>query len=180
MLSRRREGQLPEVVAIAVKAQRRLGRKFVRLHNRKHVNVAMTAVGLEVWGFVWAMMRAAPQLGWGAARVEFERRAPVGGSSSEVCGTGYAVTSVARQGQLRTSLRECGIQPADISLKIVGNALRFDRQTAVDSSRSISLQQNQTMGSGVVPRAQPIVVDAGGDRIVHLVAAAPRHGMRPA
>lgn len=61
ILSRRRQGQPPEVVAISVKAQHRLGRKFAKLHQRKHINVASTAVARELCGFVWAIMRAAPQ-----------------------------------------------------------------------------------------------------------------------
>jgi transposase len=61
ILRRRREGQPPEVVAIAVKAQHRLSRKFHRLWRTKHCNVAVTAVARELCGFVWAIMKAAPQ-----------------------------------------------------------------------------------------------------------------------
>lgn len=61
IMRRRREGQPPEVVAIAVKAQHRLSRKFHRLWRTKHCNVAVTAVARELCGFVWAIMKAAPQ-----------------------------------------------------------------------------------------------------------------------
>jgi len=61
ILSRRRQGQPPEVVAIAMKAQHRLHKKFHRLDARKHRHVAITAVARELCGFVWAVLRAAPQ-----------------------------------------------------------------------------------------------------------------------
>lgn len=61
ILKRRRQGQAPEVVAIAIKAQHRLVRKFLRLDQRKHRNVAITAVARELCGFVWAVLNAAPQ-----------------------------------------------------------------------------------------------------------------------
>ena len=61
VLRRRRQGQLPEVVAIAMKAQHRLSRKFYRLRQKKHPNVAVVAVARELCGFVWAIMKAAPQ-----------------------------------------------------------------------------------------------------------------------
>lgn len=60
ILNRRRQGQPPEVVAIAIKAQHRLSRKFYRLSHRKHLHVAITAVARELCGFVWAIMKAAP------------------------------------------------------------------------------------------------------------------------
>jgi transposase len=61
ILRRRRQGQPPGVVAIAVKAQHRLSKRFHRLWGRKHPNVAITAVARELCGFVWAIMNAAPQ-----------------------------------------------------------------------------------------------------------------------
>ena len=61
ILNRRRQGQPAEIVAIAVKAQHRLSKKFFRLSLRKHPNKAVTAVARELCGFVWAIMRAAPQ-----------------------------------------------------------------------------------------------------------------------
>ncbi len=61
VLRRRRQGQPPEVVAIAMKAQHRLSRKFRRLWLKKHPNVAVVAVARELCGFVWAIMKAAPQ-----------------------------------------------------------------------------------------------------------------------
>lgn len=61
ILRRRRQGQPPEVVAIALKAQHRLSRKFHRLWQKKHCNVAVTAVARELCGFVWAIMKAVPQ-----------------------------------------------------------------------------------------------------------------------
>jgi hypothetical protein len=50
------------VVAIAVKAQHRLSRKFWRLDQKKHKHIAITAVARELCGFVWAIMKAAPHL----------------------------------------------------------------------------------------------------------------------
>jgi transposase len=61
ILNRRRQGQAPDVVAIAVKAQHRLGKRFHRLWARKHPNVAITGVARELCGFVWAIMKVAPQ-----------------------------------------------------------------------------------------------------------------------
>jgi hypothetical protein len=49
------------VVAIAVKAQHRLSRKFYRLDQRKQRQIAITAVARELCGFVWAIMKAAPR-----------------------------------------------------------------------------------------------------------------------
>jgi transposase len=61
ILRRRRQGQPPEVVAIAVKAQHRLHKKFWRLDQRKHRHVAITAVARELCGFIWAILKAVPQ-----------------------------------------------------------------------------------------------------------------------
>jgi transposase len=61
ILSRRRQGQPPEVVATALKAQHRLSKRFWALMHRKHPNVAVVAVARELCGFVWAIMKAAPQ-----------------------------------------------------------------------------------------------------------------------
>jgi transposase len=60
-LIRRRYGQKPEVVAIAVKAQHRLSKRFWRLKERKHHNKAVTAVARELCGFIWAAMNAVAQ-----------------------------------------------------------------------------------------------------------------------
>jgi transposase len=61
ILNRRRLGQPPEIVAIALKAQHRLSKKFFRLDQRKHRHVAVTAVARELCGFVWAILMALPQ-----------------------------------------------------------------------------------------------------------------------
>ncbi|MDH3215354.1 MAG: IS110 family transposase [Candidatus Krumholzibacteria bacterium] len=61
ILNRRRQGQPPDVVAIAIKAQHRLYKKFWRLDHCKHRHVAITAVARELCGFVWAVLKAAPQ-----------------------------------------------------------------------------------------------------------------------
>jgi transposase len=61
ILKRRRQGQPPEVVAIALKAQHRLVSKFLRLDKRKHRHVAITAVARELSGFVWAILMAVPE-----------------------------------------------------------------------------------------------------------------------
>jgi len=62
ILQRRRQGQPAPIVAIAMKAQTRLSRRLNYLRERKHINVAVTAVAREMCGFVWAIMNAAPQL----------------------------------------------------------------------------------------------------------------------
>ena len=56
ILRRRRQGQDPEVVAIAVKAQHRLSRRFWHLMKKKHTNKAVTAVARELTGFIWAAL----------------------------------------------------------------------------------------------------------------------------
>jgi len=56
ILNRRRQGQPPDVVAIALKAQHRLQKKFWHLDQRKHRHVAITAVARELCGFVWAIL----------------------------------------------------------------------------------------------------------------------------
>ena len=61
ILQRRRQGQNPEAVAIAMKAQHRLSKTFRRLWERKHPNVAVVSVARELCGFVWAIMRTTPQ-----------------------------------------------------------------------------------------------------------------------
>ena len=60
ILSRRRQGQAPDIVAIAVKAQHRLSKKFWRLDQRKHRHIAITAVARELCGFIWAILMALP------------------------------------------------------------------------------------------------------------------------
>jgi transposase len=60
ILKRRRQGQPPQVVAIAMKAQLRLVNKFLRLDKRKHRHVAITAVARELCGFIWAILMALP------------------------------------------------------------------------------------------------------------------------
>jgi transposase len=60
ILNRRRQGQPPEIVAIALKAQHRLSRRFSYLSRKKHLHVAITAVARELCGIVWAIMKAAP------------------------------------------------------------------------------------------------------------------------
>lgn len=61
ILNRRRQGQPPEIVAMALKAQHRLAKKFFRLDQRKHRHVAITAVARELCGFIWAILMAMPQ-----------------------------------------------------------------------------------------------------------------------
>jgi transposase len=61
ILQRRRQGQPPQVVAMALKAQHRLVKKFRRLDARKHRHVAITAVARELCGFIWAVLKAVPQ-----------------------------------------------------------------------------------------------------------------------
>jgi transposase len=61
ILKRRRQGQNPEVVAIAVKAQHRLSRKLFKLSQRKHTNKAVVAVARKLAGFIWSALRAVAQ-----------------------------------------------------------------------------------------------------------------------
>lgn len=61
LLQRRRQGQPSAIVAVALKAQHRLAKKFRRLDARKHRHVAITAVARELCGFVWAVLSAVPQ-----------------------------------------------------------------------------------------------------------------------
>jgi transposase len=56
----RREGQPPDVLACAVRAQRRLNARFVRLLERMPSQKAVTAVARELVGFVWAMLQGTP------------------------------------------------------------------------------------------------------------------------
>ena len=59
-LRKRREGQPPEIIAMADVAQKRLHRRYGHLVRRgKPTTVAATAVARELAGFVWAALRAA-------------------------------------------------------------------------------------------------------------------------
>lgn len=55
-LQRRRMGQDPVIVGIAVKAQHRLQRRFYHLARTKPVNKATTAVARELCGFIWSVL----------------------------------------------------------------------------------------------------------------------------
>ncbi len=60
-LSRRQEGQPPEVRALSWKAQNRLHTRFSRLLARRLPrNKAKVAVARELCGFVWALLRTQP------------------------------------------------------------------------------------------------------------------------
>jgi transposase len=56
ILQRRRLGQDPGVVAIAIKAQQRLQRRHYHLSQTKHMNKATTAVARELCGFLWSAL----------------------------------------------------------------------------------------------------------------------------
>jgi len=56
LLQRRRMGQDPGVVGIAVKAQHRLERRYHHLMRTKHTNKAITAVARELCGFLWSAL----------------------------------------------------------------------------------------------------------------------------
>jgi len=56
ILNRRRMGQDPGVVAIAVRAQHRLQRRHYHLSRTKHTNKATTAVARELCGFLWSAL----------------------------------------------------------------------------------------------------------------------------
>jgi transposase len=56
ILKRRRMGQNPQVVAIAIKAQHRLYRTFWKIARQRHQCTAVTAVARELCGFIWAAL----------------------------------------------------------------------------------------------------------------------------
>jgi hypothetical protein len=152
ILNRRRQGQAPEIVAIAIKAQHRLTHKFWRLDQRKHRLVAITAVARELCGFVWAILNAAPQsqTNWGATRSHVERRASIGESSYEICGTDIVLTRVPRQRLLRTNTCSCG-NPLGPCQRATREYQSDDRRLLLSSrprkrrltpAASISLQQD--------------------------------------
>jgi transposase len=58
---RRREGKDPRLVAHAVRAERRLHRRYSSLVLRMPPTRAVTAVARELVGFVWSMMQNDPQ-----------------------------------------------------------------------------------------------------------------------
>jgi transposase len=60
-LHKRREGQPPDVLACAVRAEERLHRRFARLSERMASQKAVTAVARELAGFVWALMKGTPE-----------------------------------------------------------------------------------------------------------------------
>ena len=56
-LSRRQQGQPPEVIAHAWKAQHRLYKLYHRIAARKSNQIAAVAVARELVGFLWAVMQ---------------------------------------------------------------------------------------------------------------------------
>ncbi len=58
IVKRRRMGQNPEVVSIAVKAQHRLQKTYWKIASRKHPCTAVTAVARELCGFIWSALWA--------------------------------------------------------------------------------------------------------------------------
>ena len=56
ILQRRRMGQSPQVVAIAIKAQHRLHKTFWKIAAHKHPCTAVTAVARELCGFIWSAL----------------------------------------------------------------------------------------------------------------------------
>jgi len=61
ILNRRRQGQSAKIVAIAVKAQHRLQKRFWHLKQTKHTNKAVVAVARELCAFIWEMLCAVKQ-----------------------------------------------------------------------------------------------------------------------
>ena len=55
-LKQRQQGNAPEVIAYADKANDRLRRKYIRIATRSKANIAKTAVARELACFVWGMM----------------------------------------------------------------------------------------------------------------------------
>jgi transposase len=60
-LKRRQQGQSPQVIAHAWKAQQRLYKLFCRIGARKCAPIAATAAARELIGFLWAVMQEVPQ-----------------------------------------------------------------------------------------------------------------------
>ena len=60
-LKKRQEGQDPRVIAHAWKAQHRAHKVFRRLSAARPPQVAVVAVARELVGFLWAVMRDAPE-----------------------------------------------------------------------------------------------------------------------
>lgn len=61
ILQRRRMGQNPQVVSIAIKAQHRLKKTFWKIAVRKHSCTAVTATARELCGFVWSALMVVAQ-----------------------------------------------------------------------------------------------------------------------
>lgn len=60
-LSRRQQGQPPEVRALSWKAQNRLHSRFARLSARRlQRNKALVAIARELCGFIWELLRTQP------------------------------------------------------------------------------------------------------------------------
>ena len=55
-LKKRQQGNTPEVIAYADKANDRLRRKYVRISTNSRANIAKTAVARELACFIWGMM----------------------------------------------------------------------------------------------------------------------------
>ena len=55
-LKQRQQGNTPEVIAYADKANDRLRRRYIRIATRSKANIAKTAVARELACFVWGMM----------------------------------------------------------------------------------------------------------------------------
>jgi transposase len=60
-IRKRREGQPPDALASAVRAEERLHQRFVRLLERMPSQKAVTAVARELAGFVWAQLQGTPE-----------------------------------------------------------------------------------------------------------------------
>lgn len=56
-LKRRQQGQSPQVIAHAWKAQHRVSKLFARIAARKNRPVAATAAARELVGFLWAVLQ---------------------------------------------------------------------------------------------------------------------------
>ena len=58
IMTRRRMGQNPQVVATAIKAQHRLQKTYWKIATRQHPCTAVTAVARELCGFLWSALWA--------------------------------------------------------------------------------------------------------------------------
>ena len=68
-LKRRQQGQSPQVIAHAWKAQHRVSKLFARIAARKNRPIAATAAARELVGFLWAVLQGVGEAGVAQSQV---------------------------------------------------------------------------------------------------------------